>query len=136
MRSPFSSAEKYKDHAILLARIGLGLFFVFVHGMPKVMGGSERWAAVGGAMSSLGIGIWPEFFGLLAGLSELVGGFLLILGLWFRPATLFIGATLFVASMSSIAGRGLAGSAHPVEVFLFLFVLFFVGPGKFSLDKR
>jgi len=136
MVKSFKSIEKYKDHVLLFARTILGLFFIFVHGLPKIMGGPDRWEGVGGALSNLGITFWPEGFGLIAALSEFIGGILLILGLWFRPATLFIMLTLKVASISKIASGGISSAAHPVEVLLFLMVLFAIGPGKYSIDKR
>jgi len=136
MLKSLNSIEKYKDQVLLFARCTLGLFFIFVHGLPKIMGGPERWEGVGGALSSIGITFWPEGFGLIAALSEFIGGILLILGLWFRPATLFIMLTLTVASISTYASAGISRAAHPIEVLLFLLVLFAIGPGKYSLDKR
>lgn len=130
-----ASISKYKDIALLLTRLVVGSFFIFVHGLPKLMGGPERWERVGGALSNLGIDLWPQFFGLAAGLTEFIGGILIILGLWFRPATLMIAVVLLVATIQNVAGNGWSSSAHPTEVMMLMVVFAFVGAGKYSLDK-
>jgi putative oxidoreductase len=130
-----SSLSKHKDTALLLTRLVVGSFFIFVHGLPKLMGGPERWERVGGALSSLGIDLWPQFFGLAAGLTEFVGGILIVLGLWFRPATLMIAVVLLVATIQKIAGDGWFASAHPAEVMMLMIVFAFVGAGKYSVDR-
>lgn len=125
----------YKDVALLLTRVVVGLYFIFVHGLPKLQGGPERWERVGGALSSLGIDLWPQFFGFMAGLTEFVGGVLILLGLWFRPATLMIAIVLLVATIQKITGEGWFSSAHPAEVMMLMIVFAFVGAGKYSIDK-
>ena len=127
--------EKYGDWGLLIARVGVGLMFVFVHGEPKLMGGPERWAKLGTAMEYLGIGFAPTFWGFMAAIAEFFGGLLLALGLFFRPACLGLIATMFVAAAMHL-GRGdtMVQSSHAIENFFFLIGLFLVGPGKFSLD--
>lgn len=136
MRGSFNALDRYKDHFLLLSRIVIGMMFIFVHGMPKLMGGSERLSAVGSALSVFGIQFWPEGFGLIAALSEFVGGILLLIGFWFRPAAFFIFLTLFVASASHFANGGLFSAAHPIEVAILMLVYMVVGPGRFSIDRK
>lgn len=135
MNLKMSLLSAYKDAALLVTRVVVGLYFVFVHGLPKLQGGPERWERVGGALSNLGIDFWPQFFGFMAGFTEFVGGILIILGLWFRPATLMISVVLLVATIQKITGEGWFASAHPAEVMMLMIVFAFVGAGKYSVDK-
>lgn len=132
-----SSLGRYKDFGLLLARIGLGLSFIFLHGYPKLVGGVETWEVVGSAMSNLGIDFYPAVWGFLAGFTEAVGGLFLLLGLFYRPACLLLAFTMLVAGMNHLAmGDGLMGAAHAFELLVVFVGLLFVGPGKYSVDKR
>ena len=98
------------------------------------------WERLGGATGSLGIHFLPVVWGLLAALTETVGGVLLILGLAFRPACLLLVINLCVAAAfmmhQSGADGGLAGASHAIEDAVVFAGLFFIGPGKYSVDKR
>lgn len=132
-----SSLGRYKDFGLLLARIGLGLSFIFLHGYPKLVGGVETWKVVGSAMSNLGIDFFPAVWGFLAGFTEAVGGLFLLLGLFYHPACLLLAFTMLVAGMNHLAmGDGLMGAAHAFELLVVFVGLLFVGPGKYSVDKR
>jgi|SRR5690606_297204 len=132
-----SSLGKYKDFGLLVLRIGLGLSFIFLHGYPKLIGGTETWEAVGSAMKNVGIDFYPTVFGFMAGFVEAVGGLFLLLGLFYRPACLFLAFTMLVAGLNHLAmGDGLMGAAHPFELLVVFIGLMFVGPGKYSVDKR
>ena len=111
--------------------------FVVVHGYPKLIGGPERWEAVGGAMANIGLDFGAMFWGLAAALTETIGGVFVALGLFFRPTVLIIAFVMLVAAMSYLAdGTGLFGAAHPIEVGIACLGLAFIGPGKYSIDKR
>ncbi len=127
--------SKYKDIALLVARIVVGSFFIFVHGLPKLMGGPQRWERVGSALSNLGIDVWPQFFGFAAGLTEFIGGILIVIGFWFRPATLMISVVLLVAVIQKVTGEGWFAAAHPAEVLMLMIVFAFVGAGKYSMER-
>lgn len=132
-----SSLGKYKDLGLLITRIGLGLSFIFLHGYPKLAGGPEMWEAVGSAMKNVGIDFYPTIWGFLAGFGEAVGGLLLLLGLLYRPACLLLAFTMLVAGLNHIAmGEGLIGASHAFELLVVFIGLMFVGPGKYSVDKR
>ncbi|MDQ7053930.1 MAG: DoxX family protein [candidate division KSB1 bacterium] len=130
-----SKLAKYGDLGLLVARLGVGLMFIFVHGGPKILGGPERWAKLGTAMEYLAIGFAPTFWGFMASIAEFLGGLLLVLGLFFRPACLGLIATMFVAASMHL-GRGdtLVQASHAIENFFFLVGILMVGPGKYSLD--
>ena len=119
---------------LLLMRIGLGITFV-LHGWPKLTGGPEGWAGIGGAMAIWGIDFAPTFWGFMAGISEFGGGILLLIGLFFRPACVFLFITMVVAATMHIKnGDTFSDYSHAVELAIVFFSLLFTGPGKYSLD--
>lgn len=130
-----SSWTRHRDLGLLLLRLGLGAMMVF-HGLPKLLAGPERWERVGSAMGNLGIDFAPVLWGLAAAGSETVGGVLLALGLLFRPACLFLLATMVVAAIQKLSAGPLAGAAHPIELGIVFFALLFIGPGRLSVDGK
>ncbi len=117
-------------------RAGLGTLMI-LHGYPKLIGGPEKWTKLGGAMANLGVHDFPVFWGFMAGFAEGIGGLLVVLGLFFRPACALIIFTMIIAAVSHFAkGDGLDGGGHAVELAFAFFGLMFVGPGRYSLDRR
>jgi putative oxidoreductase len=129
------SLSNYSDLALLVGRVGLGIMYIF-HGWPKLAGGQVVWTRIGHAMGTIGIHFFPQFWGLFAALAEFGGGILLILGLFFRPAALFIAFTMFIGFLSmSRVNHSFVDYSRPLEMCLVFIILLFVGPGKFSVDK-
>ncbi|SEK22843.1 DoxX family protein [Parapedobacter koreensis] len=127
---------KYKNTGLLLIRIGLGVMFI-MHGYPKLLGGPARWEGIGGAMGEVGITFLPVVWGLLAALAETVGGLFFLLGFLSRPTALILAFTMLIASLRHLgAGDGLMGASHAIEIGIVFFGLAFIGPGKYSVDKR
>ncbi|NEU09260.1 DoxX family protein [Flavihumibacter sp. R14] len=132
----FSNLGKYRNTGLLVMRIGLGIMFMF-HGYPKLLGGPAMWTTVGGAMKHIGIDFYPVGWGLLAGVTETFGGFLILLGLAFRPAALLLSIAMMVAAnMHLKTGDGLNVASHAIEAAVVFLGLTFVGPGKYSVDKK
>lgn len=128
--------SKHLDLGLLVLRLGLGGMFIG-HGWPKLAGGAPKWAKLGTAMGHLGIDLWPTMWGLLAALSESLGGLLFALGFLFRPATAMLFATMVVATATHLAkGDGIMGGSHAIEAGIVFAAMFLVGPGKFALDER
>ncbi len=131
-----SSLGNYKNTALLLMRIGLGIMYI-LHGYPKIIGGVSRWESLGNNMAYLGIDFFPVAWGLLAALSEFAGAILLILGVAFRPACFFLLCTMTIASLSHIyKGQGIMEAAHAIKMGVVFLGLMFIGPGKYSIDKK
>lgn len=125
---------KQLDLGLLILRIGLGLIFIG-HGYPKMMGGPERWESVGSAMSYLGIDSLHIVFGFLAASAELFGGIFLILGLYTLPTLVVLLCTMFVAFIVQISsGANYPAIAYPLSMATVFIALFFMGPGKKSMD--
>lgn len=132
----FSKLGKYTSVGLLIIRLGIGAMMI-VHGYPKLIGGPEKWSAIGGTMSNIGITQFPVFWGFMAAVTEAFGGLLLILGLAFRPACLFLLFTMIMAAVTHIVGGdGIAGASHPIELASLFLGLFIIGPGKYSVDKK
>lgn len=125
--------ERWMDLGLLLLRLGFGLGFLYFHGWGKLTGGPEQWAGVGSAMENLGIGFGHTAFGFLAAFAESVGGLLIALGLFFRPAALLLAGTMFVAwAMHVSTGEGTP--AHAFKNLWIALALVLTGPGRYSLD--
>jgi len=127
---------KYRNTGLLLLRLGIGIMFI-IHGFPKLAGGPDGWVKLGGSMKVAGIDFLPVFWGFMAAVSETFGGFLLIVGLFFRPALILLIITMIIAALVHFAkGDGLSGASHAIELGIVFFGLLFIGPGKYSVDKK
>ncbi|GAB3825517.1 DoxX family protein [Hymenobacter jeollabukensis] len=127
---------RYADLGLLLLRLGLGVMMV-VHGYPKLMGGPEKWTALGGEMRHLGINFAPAAWGLAAAIAETIGGQLLALGLLFRWACGALLITMLVAAVSHLAvGEGFGDYSHALENGIVFLGLLLIGPGKYSVDQQ
>ncbi|MCX2472803.1 DoxX family protein [Pedobacter sp. MC2016-05] len=132
----FDSLGKYRNTGLLILRIGLGVMFI-IHGFPKLAGGPSGWAGLGGSMKVVGIDFLPVFWGFMASVAETSGGFLLIVGLFFRPACMLLVFTMAIAALVHFGkGDGLKGASHAIELGIVFFSLVFIGPGKYSVDKK
>jgi putative oxidoreductase len=132
----FDNLGKYRNTGLLILRIGIGIMMM-VHGLPKIMGGPEKWAGLGGSMQVININFLPMFWGFMAAISEGLGGFLLILGLFFRPVNILLVFTMIIAALVHFGkGDGLSGASHAIELGIVFFGLIFIGPGKYSVDRK
>ena len=133
-----ATESKLKDWGLLALRLGIGGMFVFWHGWPKMRGGPETWAAVGGAMGNLGIHFAPAAWGFMAAFSEFVGGICIVLGLFTRPMAGLIAFTLFVATImhfTSADPKVFAFRSYPLEMGIVMLSLAIMGAGRFSLGR-
>ncbi len=131
-----SKLGNYRNFGVLVIRIGLGIMFIY-HGFPKLMGGPKTWHGVGAATSVIGITFLPVIWGLIAALVETFGGFLVVIGLAFRPVCLLLFFNLLIAALSVFnKGGGWQGASHAIEDAVMFAGLLFIGPGKYSIDKK
>lgn len=132
----YSPSPRSIGIGLTIIRVGLGAMMM-LHGMPKVMGGPEKWTGLGGAMAVFGITFAPMAWGAAAAFTELVGGALLIIGLFVRPASALLLITMFVAaSMHLAGGDGIMGSSHAIEVGIVFLGLTLTGGGPWAIDRR
>ena len=130
--------ERHAETGHVILRVGLGFTSLFLRGIWQLAGGPERWEQMGGAMAYLGITFAPVFWGLLGSLAEAVGGLCLLIGLFVRPAAAILVLTMFVICVYVYATNGtlMMARAHGVELAIAYTALLFLGPGKFSLDRK
>ena len=125
------------DVGILFLRLGLGIMFM-AHGLQKTFGlfGGPGVKAFSKMLAGLGFAP-PLFWAYLASCTELVGGLLLIVGLFSRGAALFLLVLIVVAGLKVHLKNGFFLSAGGFEyVFVIaaaLIALILLGPGKISL---
>lgn len=124
------------DFGFLVIRVVVGVLFVAA-GIGKFLGGSSTLTGVGEAMGVFGINFAPLLWGVLAALTETVGGFLLIIGFLFRGAAFFLFCTMIVATALKIDGGGdfVRDIGFPLVMAAISVGLMFTGPGKFAAQK-
>ena len=120
-------AATFEEAAHALLRIGAGVLFL-QHGLQKVFG------LLGGTV------VPPASLLGVAGILELVGGVLLILGLWTRPVAVVLAIEMLAAFVIAHLPRGgwpiqNGGELPLLYVLVFLFLAAW-GPGPLSLDAR
>ena len=133
----FKFLGKYRDTGLLLMRLGLGVIFM-IHGLPKLAGGPKLWHGLGEAMGNLGVHVFPTFWGFMAAATEGIGGLLLLLGAFYRPAALLLAFTMAVATLQHTQDaktRSFGKYAHPLTMAVVFLGLAFIGPGRLSVDK-
>lgn len=124
--------EKLKPVALLLLRLGLGLIFIY-HGYPKLFTHMHETMQ---AFPRMG---FPSYFGYVAGIVELFGGWLLILGLFTRIAGLLLAGEMVVAIARVHIPQGgvmdVSNYQFPLALAVGAFALVAVGAGAISLDR-
>jgi len=117
---------KWHDKFLSVLRIMTGLLFL-EHGTAKYLG-FPHLEKVPNPVSMSGV----------SGMLELVGGALLVLGLFTRPVAFLLSGNMAVAYFYAHAPRAFfpmlnAGEAAILFCFVFLYI-FFAGPGPWSVD--
>lgn len=123
--------EKLKPLALLLLRIAFGVIFIY-HGLPKLTN-SAAWA---GNFRHMG---FPGYFAYIAGILEVFGGAILIVGLFTRIAALLLAAEMAIALLK-VHGlvthpNNVHGYEFPLALCVGLFALATVGAGAVSMDQ-
>lgn len=130
----FKSKPDYINFWLLFYRLALGIS-MFYHGYLKYVSGEQGLYKVGAMLSALGVSSGFEvILGTIASYAEMVGGILLIIGLFTRIGTLLVVGTLAVATILNLNGNFFSWD-YPSQMAFGAIMLFFAGAGRYSLDK-
>jgi putative oxidoreductase len=120
----------WQSSLLSIMRIMIGLLFM-EHGLAKVLDFPHRPNHVPFVLTSLNPG--------LQGSLELVGGFLIVIGLFTRPVAFILAGDMAVAYFMSHAPKGffpLLNGGELAIVYCFVFLYFWLaGPGEWALDR-
>ena len=131
----FSQLGNYRNFGLLVIRIGLGVM-MFMHGLPKLTGGPEKWTALGHNMGYMHIHFFPVLWGFMSAVTESIGGIFIVLGLWFRLICVLMAINFIVAILTLFgAGKDIMGASEAIELAFVFFGLIFLGAGTLSVDK-
>jgi putative oxidoreductase len=137
----FDQAERHqawRDAGLLLLRAWLAVVFTY-HGGQKLFGwfGGYGLEATAQWMGSVGIPL-PTASALAASSAEVFGGWLLLLGLFARPAAAVLAFTMVVATWVH-SGHGFdvrgQGIEYPATWLVVLVTLALVGPGRWTVGR-
>ena len=128
-----SRNTSFINFSLLLLRCITGLI-LYVAGAGKVFG----WYGGYGLKKTLEA-FWSmmhinSFWAYVSSFTELIGGFLLIIGLLARPAALFVAINMVVATIYVGTDKFFAQAAYPLTLAITSFVILLLGPGSISLD--
>ncbi|WP_296097607.1 DoxX family protein [uncultured Agrobacterium sp.] len=126
--SVFEKLSRYQPYALAALRIIAALLFI-EHGTQKLFGFPA--ATMEGSL--------PPLL-LAAALLELVGGILILIGLFTRPVAFILSGQMAIAYFMAHAPKSVfpainGGDAAILFCFIFLFLVT-AGPGAFAVDKR
>lgn len=123
---------------LLIIRLVIGVLFIG-HGAQKLFGwfGGYGLKGTGGWFESIGMkpGVTMALF---AGLAELIGGILFVLGLLTPLAGIMIAGTMVMAIVKVHAPNGLWATSNGYEYNLTLLAvaigIALIGPGRYAID--
>jgi putative oxidoreductase len=122
---------RYAPYMLALLRIMTALLFI-EHGTMKLFGFPPSAEAAGAS------GLPPLI--LVAALLEVVGGLLLLIGLFTRPVAFILSGEMAVAYFMAHAPQSffpIHNNGDSAILFCFVFLyLFFAGPGAWSIDGK
>jgi putative oxidoreductase len=134
----YPEPERTGSLALLLVRVATGAM-VLPHGWFKAANGA---VGLAGGLASKGWPV-PTFFAWSATLAELVGGALMIIGLFTRPAAAMVCFTMLVAwignHLADAARIGQGGGVafeYPFLLSVLALAVAIAGPGRYAVDAR
>lgn len=129
-----TALDRYAEYNPLLLRLALGIVMV-AHGADKV-GGVGGFA---GFLDSMGVPVAIAFAWIVT-IVELVGGLLILAGIFTRYVALLFAVNMAVATVLVHLPNGFFAGDGGIELTLVLVLvsiaLALVGPGPFSLERE
>lgn len=122
------------NKALCILRIGIGIL-TLMHGVPKMLGGSDTWRHLGTFVNPLGIYFLPLMWGFIGACTEFFGGIALIFGFATRLASIFLTAMMFVATVWHIdRGDSFNVYSFPLSLMVLYAAYVIMGSDMYSLD--
>ena len=127
------------DFGLLILRVCLGGMFMS-HGMQKLFGFFGGTGISGFSKYLTSLGFAPAtLWAYIAGCTELVGGLLLVIGLFTRGAAAWLCIFIIIAGVTVHLSKGFfiqnGGFEYPFIIASVCIALAIMGGGKFSLTK-
>lgn len=125
------------DLGILFLRLGLGIMFA-AHGLQKSFGlfAGPGIKGFSGLLAGLGF-VPPVFWAYVAAYTELIGGLLLIAGIFVRSSALLLLILIVTAALKVHLGKGFflsgGGFEYTFVIASACLALIFLGSGKFAV---
>jgi putative oxidoreductase len=117
------------DAGLAVLRVVAFLLLAFLHGLRKMPPQEGFIGMVGGAGFPA-----PVLFAWLAGIAEVVGAFLLVIGLLSRPAALLLVVHFIFVVLIAHAGDSLGDRELPIMFGTTALMFLLTGPGRYSVD--
>ena len=131
----FNQQEKRTSFGLLIMRLGLAAV-LFIHAVPKLIGGTSSWAIVGKHFTFVDTGLPLEALGLILLVLEILSGLCLISGYFFRSANIVM-TVIYIIYFLNYFNAGyktlLLFSIGFIAVF---FGLIYIGPGRYAVSVK
>ncbi len=126
----YKSLDGGSSFGLMIFRLAMG-GMMLTHGIPKLLNFSENMQSFRNP-----IGLGPEISYLGAVFGEVVCAVAIILGLYTRLASIGLGFVMFVAGFIVHADDPFSRQEKSLLFLTACILLFFTGPGKYSLDSK
>ena len=124
------------DFTSLIARISTGTLMFYLHGLGKITSGYDRWERLGKTITDvIGVDSMAIPLGLMASISESILAIFILVGLYTRTSTFFLGFTMMVAFNKHLFSEGLKSGEMALLYLILCIIIFLLGPGKYSIDR-
>jgi putative oxidoreductase len=123
--------NKFQPCGALFLRLVLGIA-IALYGYKKVI---PNGALAHHVHMVAGMGL-PSVLGYISAYTELIGGILLILGLFTRLAAALVAINMFVAFFTVGIHRGLGSFDYTLAFAAIAVMLLFYGPGALAIDRK
>ena len=137
MKPSLASLSRFDFLGVFLLRTGVGALIAY-NGFPLLIGGAETYEEIGSTVGLVGIHSLHLVFGLASAVIQSVGGAFLVLGILTRGIALLLSIIVGFAVANIIqktSGVDLTLLIY-IQLNLALLALVFIGPGRFSLDRK